>query len=710
MMAIYGRSTSAALSAVRRCNTSSLRLSCRIPRYAITSRPLCAAVNHATSPISLDHVRHCSRVMNVLCRIPCYSISHRSVSIARNHAKRCLAAAADADRMLNLPSSGTVRELEDHAVQGYPASRIGWSTLALARPEMNLIVGGTMAMLVGTVTQLAIPVGFSQMVDGASTSSTHSLPAYLPAIPDVLSSISLPSALATLFLIASVANAARIQCFALASARLVLRVRQQLFDKFLAQPVPFFDRNRPGDLVTRLSNDVLVMGNAISGETLANGGRYSLQLVSTSAIMFYISPVLSSVLLGVGPAIAASGFFYGRYVKRISKAVQARLGEASSTAEEKFNAVRTVKAFVMEDYESHVFNQSLQDVYRCNVRAANASSVFNLFTSFIGNASLLSVLSYGTYLIQIGQLTPGQLTAFGLYTLYFGMSIVGLSKFYGEFMKGVGSSQRVLPFLQSASSTESTRVVPNKCFGGVEFRNVSFSYPTRPNTKILNEVSVTIEPNSIVALVGQSGSGKSTFASLLLKFYDVNAGQILLDGISIAEIDTEWLRKHIGIVSQDPDVFHGTIADNIRYGMLSASNEHVVECARAANIDFFIQSLPMKYDTIIGQNGVDLSGGQKQRLAIARAILKNPGILILDEATSALDAQNEKLINNALAKLMSKRTTILIAHRQSTFCQADKIVLLRDGHVFSVGSHTELKADPSEIGDYYRNLIQLSQS
>ncbi|SPQ96788.1 unnamed protein product (mitochondrion) [Plasmodiophora brassicae] len=583
----------------------------------------------------------------------------------------------------------------------------------LARPELALLSAGGAALVIGTGTQLAIPVGFGRLVDMTAKEvldRAQSPALSIPHLSDVMQSEWIPSSLESLslaigglFLVGAVANVARVQLFSVASARLVQRLRQRLFGKLLRQPISYFDSHRSGDLVTRLSNDVLVMGDALTGDSLASGARNALQLVGTLAIMTYISPQLSSVLIGIGPAIAVSGFFYGRYVKRISRSAQESLGAASATAEERLSLIRTVKAFAREDFEAEKYAERVHEVYRWNIKAATANSLFSGGTNLVGNASLLAVLGYGSFLVKQGLLSAGDLTSFILYTFNFGISIIGLSKFYGDFMRGYGASDRVMNLLnQSTSETElSGGVIPSSIEGEIVFSNVVFRYPSRPTKIILDGISMAIKPQSIMALVGHSGCGKSTIAALLLKLYNVTSGVITLDGTSLDQIDTHWLRENIGIVSQEPDLFHGTIEENIRYGSLTASRDDIVDSAKAANAHEFINGFPDGYATSIGQGGVDLSGGQKQRLAIARAILKNPRLLILDEATSALDSRSERLINEALNRVMATRTTIVIAHRVSTFQTAHQIVLLRDGRVLAIAPHTTLLHDTTEAGDYY---------
>eukprot|EP00455_Lapot_gusevi_P039121 TRINITY_DN4383_c0_g1_i18.p1 TRINITY_DN4383_c0_g1~~TRINITY_DN4383_c0_g1_i18.p1 ORF type:complete len:454 (+),score=115.09 TRINITY_DN4383_c0_g1_i18:112-1473(+) len=377
----------------------------------------------------------------------------------------------------------------------------------------------------------------------------------------------------------------------------------------------------------------------------------------------------------------------------------------TSVAEESISNVHYVKTFGNENVEIEKFDERVQESFELGQKMARASGVFQAGAEFASYLSVLVVIWYGSYLINTGEISKSMLLSYVLYTIYVAHATGALSHQAGDFMRAVGASQRVFEILDRAPQSELVGgTMLEHINGEVEFRNVNFSYPSRPDVPVLKSVNLLLEPGRSVAVVGRSGGGKSTIGQLILRLYDViEAGsEILIDGTPISDLDPKWLRSQIGFVSQEPVLFATSIRENIVYGKLTATDQEVEDAARAAYIHDFIMSLPDGYQTQVGERGIRLSGGQKQRISLARALLKNPPILILDEATSALDAESEHLVQQALDSLMQNRTTLVIAHRLSTIQRADLIVVIDQGQIVEQGTHAELINDPESL---YSQLV-----
>jgi ATP-binding cassette subfamily B protein len=372
--------------------------------------------------------------------------------------------------------------------------------------------------------------------------------------------------------------------------------------------------------------------------------------------------------------------------------------------EESLQSIAVVKAFTNEVFEIRRYGNSLNEVVNVAIRTARFRGLFISFIIFALFGGIVAVGWYGAFLVQAKEITVGELFSFVIYTSFIGGSIAGLGDIYTQLQRSIGASERLLEILNEEDENEEKNPEPLKLKGKIQFDEVSFAYPTRKDFQVLKNLNFTIEPGEKVALVGKSGSGKSTIINLLLHFYNVVDGVIKIDGHSVGDLHRTSYRQNLGIVPQEVILFGGTIRENIAYGKPAATMEEIKEAARQANAMEFIESFPEGFDTLVGERGVKLSGGQRQRIAIARAILKNPTILILDEATSSLDAHSEVLVQQALEKLMEGRTTIVIAHRLSTIKKVDRIFVIQDGRLAEMGSHAELSARNNGI---YRNLLTL---
>ncbi|XP_060532274.1 ATP-binding cassette sub-family B member 10, mitochondrial isoform X3 [Cylas formicarius] len=408
-----------------------------------------------------------------------------------------------------------------------------------------------------------------------------------------------------------------------------------------------------------------------------------------------MSPQLALVGLAIVPPVAGVAVVYGRYVRGISRRLQDSLAEATKVAEEKISNMRTVKAFAQEPREMDAYLHSIKNVLNLGYLEAKARAIFYGMTGFSGHVIIISVLYYGGVMVSSHEITVGNLSSFLLYAAYIGVSVGGLSSFYTELNRSLGAATRIWEIIDRPPTIAvSGGFTPmSEPDGHIEYKNIKFSYPSREDIEILNNFDLNIVPGKMVAVVGPSGSGKSTLAALLLRLYDPDNGAIYLDGHNIKDLDPSWLRKHIGTVSQEPILFSCSIKDNILYGAddpEEVTEDELIKVAKEANVYEFVQQLPDGFNTVVGERGVMLSGGQKQRVAIARALIKNPKILLLDEATSALDAQSERLVQEALERVMKGRTVLTIAHRLSTIQNADTIAVLKNGQIIEQGNYQQL--------------------
>ncbi|BFZ60342.1 ATP-binding cassette permease mdl1 [Saitoella coloradoensis] len=499
--------------------------------------------------------------------------------------------------------------------------------------------------------------------------------------------------LAGIFVLGSVCNFGRVLLLRIVGERVVARTRARLFQKTLAQDGEFFDANRHGDIISRLSSDTTIVGKAIT-QNVSDGLRAVVQAGAAFGMMGYVSLQLTGIMTFIVPPIAIAAIFYGRYVRDLSKKTQKALGDLTKVSEERLGNVRTAQSFSGEVMEVRRYNERIREIFQLAKREATASGLFFSSNGLAGNATVLAVLGIGGRMVADGTITVGELSSFMLYTAYAGFSMVGLSSFYSELMKGVGAASRLFELLDRKPSIKTTTGLKlDHLKGHIQFKDVKFAYPTRPAVTIFNRLSFEILPGRNYAIVGPSGGGKSTISALIQRFYDPLDGQILIDEHDIRTLNLKHLRRQLSLVSQEPVLFSGTIAENISYGKPGASFNEIVEAARKANCRF-IADFPDGFETKVGPRGTQLSGGQKQRIAIARALIRNPAVLIMDEATSALDARSESLVNEALQNIMAgDLTTITIAHRLATIRRADSIIVLSpNGDVAEQGTFDELIA------------------
>lgn len=491
--------------------------------------------------------------------------------------------------------------------------------------------------------------------------------------------------------------------FNIVGHRVVADIRQILYQKLITQDIAFFDSSKTGDLVSRLASDTTQLQNAVS-YNISVIIRYTLQVLGGVILMFLISLKLTLIILCIVPLLVAFTFSLGKKLKAASKAMQAELGIANSIAEETLYGARIVKAYTQETQEVKRYSSSVKKALALAIERAKSAAFLASFSSTLLNAAIIAVLWYGVIILNQGQLQVGDLTGFMLYGMIVAISFAFLAGSIGEFAQALGSADRIFAIVDKPTETENNhnRIVTEINSSEIEFSSVSFCYPSRPEISVLKDVSFKIPAGTSLALVGPSGSGKSTIIQLLLSFYKPKSGKIYLSGNEITKINLQTLRDKIALVPQDPELFSMSIREVLLYGNPKATEEDLLNVCKQANIIDFINAQPDGLDTYVGDRGVQLSGGQKQRIAIARAMLKDPQILILDEATSSLDSENEALIQDALEKLMKGRTSIIIAHRLSTVKNVDNIIVLQDGKIVESGDHKAL----IEAEGLYKQLVE----
>lgn len=560
-------------------------------------------------------------------------------------------------------------------------------------PQKWTFALGMLFLVLSSLTNLAFPMFLGDMLDATTSDAVNEV----DRIAYILFGIFAATAVFSYF---------RIYTFALVTQKTLARLRQTTYHHLIKLPMSFFMNRRVGELNSRISADIALLQETFT-TTLAQFLRQIITIVGGIVLLTFISPHLTGFMLLLIPVISLLAVVFGRFIRKLSKITQKKIAESNVIVEETLNGIDTVKSFSNESFEASRYRVKTNEVISIALKNAKWRGAFTSFIIITMFGSIVGVIWYGVMMVQQGELlSSGDLFKFILYSVFIAASIGGMAELFTKIQKAIGATENLLEILDEKPERGSNRPI-NKCNtleGEVQLEKVNFSYPSRPDTQVLNNVDIHISKGQQVALVGPSGSGKSTIAKLLLRFYNPIGGRILIDGKDVREYDLHEYRQQFAVVPQDVFLFGGTIKENIAYGNPDADESQIMEAAEKSFALEFINRFPEGIDTVVGDRGVQLSGGQRQRIAIARAILKNPVILLLDEATSSLDSESEELVQKALHDLMKNRTSLVIAHRLSTIRNADKIFVLQQGKIVEQGSHNELLS--SSKGEYAK-LIRL---
>ena len=510
-----------------------------------------------------------------------------------------------------------------------------------------------------------------------------------------------------LFSLQAVFSFFRVLTFSQATENMLAKLRQDTFSQMLKMPMTYFSKNQSAELSTRLSADIAQIGDTLT-RGIAEFLRQLIIIIGGMTIICFISWKLALVMLAIVPPVAFITVFFGRRIRKHSKTVQEKVGESNVIVSEGFQGITNVKSFTNEGHEVNRYKKITIEIVQEAIRYAISRGSFFSFIIFCLFGSMILMVWIGVRMTVADELSAGQMLSFLFYSLFISASFGGIAEQFAQIQRAMGASDRVFEVLNEqievVNTTENRIRGRLKLNGAISIQGAAFSYPSRKDFQVLQNINIDVNPGETIAIVGPSGSGKSTIAQLLLRFYEPDKGKILFDGKDAKEYDLTELRENMAIVPQDVLLFAGTIRENIAYGKPGSTNEEIIEAARNANALSFIETFPDKFETKVGDRGIQLSGGQRQRIAIARAVLKNPVILILDEATSSLDSESERIVQEALDKLMIGRTSFVIAHRLATIRKADKIIVIEKGAVVEVGKHDELIAIDNGL---YRSLSRL---
>ena len=571
--------------------------------------------------------------------------------------------------------------------------------LRYLKPYAGTYFIGWIFLVLSTSAGLVFPYLMGKLLGSSNATSN---PEQAIRLIDLSNVNQIAFALFMLFFFQSVFSFVRVVLFNNVTENALRDMRNDAFAKLVYMPMDFFNRQKVGELTSRVASDITQIQEVLR-TTIAEFFRQIIIVFGGIAFLFFISWKLSLIMLATVPVMAIVAVFFGRYIRKLSKEAQDYIATSNSVLEEALTGIANVKAFTNEWFLLGKYKKSTQQTRDLNVRSGIWRGLFVSFIIFCLFGAIVFIVWKGLLMTQgpNPELASEGFYQFVLFTIMMGASIGSLPDLYASVQKAVGATENLLDLLQEEGENLTTKVNQYiEINGSLRFENLTFHYPQRPDINVLKGIDFKVEPNQTLALVGQSGSGKSTIANLILQFYKPTSGHIYFGDQKASDLDLHALRQHMAIVPQEVLLFSGSILENIRFGRPDATDTEVIEAAQKANAWEFISTFPEQLATEVGDRGIQLSGGQKQRIAIARAILKNPSILILDEATSALDSTSERLVQAALEELMKGRTSIVIAHRLSTIRQADQILVLQDGQIMEQGKHDELMALKGQYATY----------
>jgi ATP-binding cassette subfamily B protein len=590
----------------------------------------------------------------------------------------------------------SIRDATAAPIKASPRSLSG--LMPFLRPYRGRIGLALVFLVMAAVATLAFPVALRSLIDGGLVQSDKG--AQVMGLRDHFVALFAVAVALGLF------SAGRFYMVSWLGERITADLRNAVYGHVLQQSPEFFETTQTGEVLSRLSADTTLVQTVV-GSSLSMGLRNTVMGIGALGMLIWTNPYVMFQVLGVLVLIVAPALWFGRRVRKLSRASQDRVADSSAIAAEVLNAIPVVQSYTAEGREAARFNASTASAFNTAIKRTKARSVLVAFIIIATSAALLWGLYQGTQAVMAGRISAGDLGQTVMYVIILASAFAILGEVYGDLLRAAGATERLMELLGTQSpikSPSNPAPAPVQIAGSaIQFEAINFHYPSRPNQPALSNFSLEVKPGQTVAIVGPSGAGKSTVFQLLLRFYDPAGGRILLDGVATRDMALADLRQRIGIVPQDAVIFSSSALENIRYGKPDASDAEVKAAAQAAFAHEFISALPEGYDTFLGERGVRLSGGQRQRIAIARAMLKNPPLLLLDEATSALDAESERMVQAALESAMRDRTTLVIAHRLATVQKADHIVVLDHGRLVEQGTHAELVAQ----GGVYAGLAAL---
>lgn len=570
-----------------------------------------------------------------------------------------------------------------HSVEDRPTTRELGNLRMLGhylRPYRWALAGALLALIFTSSAVLGMGAGLRYLVDeGLGKGDPHLLDRAFAVMLGVV-------------LLLAVATFFRFALITWVGERVIADIRRDVFRHVIRMHLGFFETTRTGEILSRMTTDTTVLQHVV-GSSISIALRNTLLFFGAATMLVITSPILALYVAGIVPLVVVPIITLGRKVRRLSRASQDRLADLSAQVEESVSGIRAIQSLSLEPAQNLRFDGEVSGLLDTAKQRIRSRALLTAIVITLVFGAIITVLWIGGRSVLDGTLTPGALSAFIFYSVITAGAVGAISEVIGDLQRAAGATERLMELLATQPEIAAPAhpvALPQPLEGGIAFNNLTFHYPSRPDRAALQDFSLTVEPGEKIALVGPSGAGKTTLFQLLLRFYDPASGDIAIDGVSIEKTDPGALRSRIGLVPQEPVIFSANAWENIRAGRADASEDDVLAAAKAAAAKEFLEKLPQGLDSFLGEKGVRLSGGQKQRLAIARAIIRNPRILLLDEATNALDAESEHLVQQAITRLMEGRTTLVIAHRLSTVLSADRIVVMQDGKIEAIGSHAEL--------------------